>query len=101
MGVCGLPELSLGQMGNCLVLAGLESLDQVLESVERSPVTNGPSTPSYRAGSSKTDAGLKGLSKEVGRESSLRKTWTVQGGEAAIDGADIWGWPMALLHVPD
>lgn len=90
-----------------LILAGSGSLDQVLESVERSPVTNGPSILKHSLLSTEqeapkqTYAGLEGLSKEVARESPLRSTWTVQGGEAAIDGADVWGWPMALLHVPD
>lgn len=67
--------------------------------MERSPVTNGPSI--LRHSLEQTDAGLEDLRSEVAWESPLRSTWIVQGGEVAIDGADVWGWPMAHLHVPD
>lgn len=81
MGVCGLPKISLGQMEKHLVLlAGSGSLDQVLECVERSPVTNGPLVLRHSLLSTEqealdqTYAGLEGLSREVSRESPPRRT---------------------------
>lgn len=50
--------------------------------------------PTEQEALKQTDAGLKGLSREVGRESPLRRAWTVHGGRQLLmvltSGAGPW-----------
>lgn len=83
MGLCGFSGIGAGLKEKPTVLAGSRSLDQVLESLESSRLQCpfNSEAPEYRA-----YAGLKGLSREVARESPLRRTQT----DSARRGGSYW-----------